>query len=128
MGLKTIRFALTHEWVHIEGGLATVGISRFAVDQLSDLIDIALPPTGTLLKAGDRFGTVESVKAVSDLVVPIAGEVLQINEDVANDVQLLADDPYGRGWLIKLRVDDPAPIGQLMDLEAYEDLVAREAP
>jgi glycine cleavage system H protein len=126
MDPKTLRFTPTHEWVHLEGSLATVGISRFAVDQLTDLILIDLPAVGTRLTAGKSFGEVESVKAVSDLYAPVGGEVVEVNADVAGNVQLLAEDPYERGWLIKVRVDDPSAASGLMDLDAYEKKVAEE--
>src|SRR5947207_8649810 len=109
MDLSSLRFTSTHEWVHIEGNLATVGISKFAVDQLTDLILIELPAVGTRLTPGKSFGEVESVKAVSDLYAPIGGEVIEVNSEVARNVQLLAEDPYDKGWLIKVKVDSSSP-------------------
>jgi glycine cleavage system H protein len=127
MDPSKLRYSPTHEWVHIDGSTATVGISRFAVDQLTDLIMIELPSVGTHLVPGKSFGEIESVKAVSDLYAPIGGEVVEVNGDVANDVQLLADDPYEKGWLIKLRIDDPSDTADLMDFAAYEKRIADEA-
>ena len=127
MDPSQLRYSPTHEWVHIDGSTATVGISRFAVDQLTDLIMIELPSVGTQLVPGKSFGEIESVKAVSDLYAPIGGEVVEVNSDVANDVQLLADDPYEKGWLIKLRIDDPSDTADLMDFAAYEKRIADEA-
>jgi glycine cleavage system H protein len=127
MDPSTLRYSPTHEWVHIDGSIATVGISRFAVDQLTDLIMIELPSVGTHLVPGKSFGEIESVKAVSDLYAPIGGEVVEVNSAVANDVQLLADDPYEKGWLIKLRIDDPTDGADLMDFAAYEKRIADEA-
>jgi glycine cleavage system H protein len=127
MDPSQLRYSPTHEWVHIDGSTATVGISRFAVDQLTDLIMIELPSVGTQLVPGKSFGEIESVKAVSDLYAPIGGEVVEVNSDVANDVQLLADDPYEKGWLIKLRIDDPSDTADLMDFAAYEQRIADEA-
>jgi glycine cleavage system H protein len=127
MDPSQLRYSPTHEWVHIDGSTATVGISRFAVDQLTDLIMIELPSVGTHLVPGKSFGEIESVKAVSDLYAPIGGEVVEVNGDVANDVQLLADDPYEKGWLIKLRIDDPSDTADLMDFAAYEKRIADEA-
>jgi glycine cleavage system H protein len=127
MDPSQLRYSPTHEWVHIDGSTATVGISRFAVDQLTDLIMIELPSVGTHLVPGKSFGEIESVKAVSDLYAPIGGEVVEVNSDVANDVQLLANDPYEKGWLIKLRIDDPADTAELMDFAAYEKRIADEA-
>ena len=127
MDLKTLRFSPTHEWVHLDGAVATIGISQFAVDQLSDLTLIELPTVGTKLAAGKSFGEVESVKSVSDLYAPVSGEVIEVNDQVTANVQLLSDDPYGVGWLIKLRVDDPSAISQLLDHDAYEKKVAEDA-
>ena len=127
MDPKDLRFTPSHEWVHLDGDVATVGISRFAVDQLTDLIMIDLPAVGTKLTPGKSFGEVESVKAVSDLYAPVGGEVVEVNPDVAGNVQLLADDPYGKGWLIKIRVDDPKAVAELLDHDAYQRKVAEEA-
>jgi glycine cleavage system H protein len=126
MDPKTLKFATTHEWVHLDGDIATVGISQFAVDQLNDLIMIDLPAVGTKLTAGKTFGEVESVKAVSDLYAPVSGEVLDVNAAVAQDVQVLASEPYGAGWLIKIRIANPADTSGLLDHAAYERKVAEE--
>lgn len=127
MDPKNLLFNPTHEWVRLEGSTATLGISKFAVDQLTDLIMIDLPTVGTTLTAGKTFGEVESVKAVSDLYAPIGGEVIAVNEEVTKDVQLLADDPYGKGWLIKIKVAAPPKPGDLLDHAAYEKKIAEEA-
>jgi glycine cleavage system H protein len=126
MDPKSLRFSPTHEWVSLQDDVATVGISKFAVDQLSDLTMIELPAVGTRLAAGKSFGEVESVKSVSDLYAPLDGEVIEVNNEVVGNVQLLSDDPYGAGWLIKLRVSDPSAISGLMDHDAYEKRVAEE--
>jgi glycine cleavage system H protein len=127
MDPKSLRFTPTHEWVHLLGDVATIGISRFAVDQLTDLITIDLPKVGTKLSRGKSFGEVESVKAVSDLYSPVGGEVVAVNSAVAGNVQLLAEDPYDKGWLIKVRVDSPTLPTDLMDHDAYERKVAEES-
>jgi len=126
MDPKSLRFTPTHEWVSLQDEIATIGISRFAVDQLSDLTLIELPAVGTRLAPGKSFGEVESVKSVSDLYAPVAGEVTEVNAQVTGNVQLLSDDPYGAGWLIKVRVDDPSAVAQLMDHDAYQKKVAEE--
>jgi glycine cleavage system H protein len=127
MDLKSLKFTPTHEWVLLAGDIATVGISKFAVDQLTDLIVIDLPKVGTRVVAGKSFGEIESVKAVSDLYAPIGGEVIEINADVASNVQLLAEDPYDKGWLIKIKVDQPPSTSELLDLDSYEKRVAEES-
>jgi glycine cleavage system H protein len=126
MDLKTLRYTPTHEWVHLQGNVATVGITRFAVDQLTDLIMIELPVVGTRIAPGRTFGEIESVKAVSDLYAPLGGEVIEVNAAVAGNVQLLTEDPYDRGWLIKVKVDQPVDTTDLMDLDSYESKVAEE--
>jgi glycine cleavage system H protein len=127
MDLNTLHYSPTHEWVLIQGNVATVGITRFAVDQLTDLIMIELPAVGTRLTAGKTFGEIESVKAVSDLYAPVSGEVAEINAAIAANVQLLADDPYDKGWLVKVKVDQPVDTSELLDYKAYERKVAEEA-
>ena len=126
MDPKTLRFSPTHEWVHLDGAVATIGISQFAVDQLTDLIMIDLPAVGTKLTAGKSFGEIESVKAVSDLYAPVTGEVIEVNSAVTGDVQLLAQEPFGSGWLVKVRVENPAEVSGLLDHEAYQQKVAEE--
>ncbi len=127
MDPAALRFTPTHEWVHLDGSTATVGISRFAVDQLTDLIMIELPAVGTHLVPGKSFGEIESVKAVSDLYSPVGGEVIAVNSSVVDNVQVLAEDPYDEGWLIKVKVDEDVDLGELMDYPAYERKVADEA-
>jgi glycine cleavage system H protein len=126
MDLKTLKYAPTHEWALLEGNIATIGISKFAVDQLTDLIMIELPAVGTRVSAGKSFGEIESVKAVSDLYAPLAGEVIEVNKQVTSNVSLLAEDPYETGWLIKIKVDQPVDTSGLMDLDTYESKVAEE--
>ncbi len=127
MDPKTLHYAPTHEWVQVEGDVATIGISKFAVDQLTDLIMIELPKVGSKVSVGKSFGEVESVKAVSDLYAPVTGEVTDVNAAVAGNVQILAEDPYSRGWLIKVKLDDPSQVSGLLDFAAYEAKVADEA-
>ena len=127
MDPKTLRFTPTHEWVHLEGDIATIGISRFAVDQLTDLILIDLPALGARVASGKSFGEVESVKAVSDLYSPVTGEVVAVNSDVAGDVQLLAEDPYTKGWLIQVKLDPQGASADLLDHAAYEKKVSEDA-
>jgi glycine cleavage system H protein len=127
MDLKSLQFAPTHEWAQIAGDIATVGISKFAVDQLTDLIMIELPAVGARVVPGKSFGEIESVKAVSDLYAPLAGEVVEVNQQITGNVALLAEDPYDKGWLIKIKLDQPVDTSALMDLAAYEAKVAEEA-
>lgn len=115
----TLRYAESHEWVSLEGDVATIGISDFAVKELTDLVYIDLPEVGASVAKGDTFGEVESVKAVSDLYSPVAGEVIEVNEPLADDLALLSDDAFGAGWIMKLKLSDVGEVEQLMDHATY---------
>ena len=120
MDAATLKFAKTHEWVHIDGDTATVGVSDFAVKQLTDLVYIELPEVGRTFAQGEEFGEVESVKAVSDLYSPVSGEVIAVNESLADNLAALSDDPFGEGWAIKLKISDPAEVDALLDRADYD--------
>jgi glycine cleavage system H protein len=121
-----LRYAETHEWVALEGDVATVGITKFAVEQLTDLVYVELPAAGRKLEANQPFGEIESVKAVSDLYSPVAGEVIETNAVVKADATKIADDPYGAGWLMKLRVPSGTTLGHLLTLDQYDKQIAEE--
>jgi glycine cleavage system H protein len=125
-----LRYAPTHEWVHVttqgEQRIATVGISAYAVQQLTDLVYIELPETGRHVTAGDTFGEIESVKAVSDLYSPVTGEIVEVNSKLANSLETFSTDPYGQGWIIKVRCDDDAEFGELLNYEEYQEQCAEE--
>jgi glycine cleavage system H protein len=127
MDPQTLRFSKTHEWIHLDGETATIGISDFAVRQLTDLVYIELPESGRSLQAGDVFGVVESVKAASDLYAPVAGEVTSANTALEDDLAVLSDDPFGRGWMIKLKVADASAVSSLMGYAAYQEHCRSEA-
>lgn len=126
MNENDLLYSRTHEWVHLNGEQCTLGISRFAVSQLTDLVYIELPELGKSLKAGEQFGVVESVKAVGELYSPVSGEVTAVNTDAANDPALLSQDPYDRGWLLQLKLSGPADKSQLLDKAAYDELTSKE--
>jgi len=120
---KSLKYASTHEWVHMEDGpagvkTATVGVSDFAIHALTDLVHIELPEPGRGVQAGKPFGGVESVKAVSDLYSPVDGEVVEVNKAVAENLDLLTNDPYGAGWLVKIRVKGGQ--SELLDFATYK--------
>ncbi|HET7167670.1 MAG TPA: glycine cleavage system protein GcvH [Candidatus Limnocylindrales bacterium] len=119
-----LRYTRDHEWVRVEGEEATIGITQYAADQLGDIVFVELPEAGRGLEEAKPFGVVESVKAVSDLFAPLTGEVTAINDALAGDPELVNSDPYGGGWMVKLRVADPSELDDLLDGEAYDDLVA----
>lgn len=124
MAFKTpaeLQYAKSHEWIKIEGDSATVGISDYAQDSLGDVVYVELPDVGASYEAGQSFGAVESVKAASDLNLPVGGEVIEVNAPLLDQPELLNSDPYGAGWLIKIKL---APgVGALMSAEAYEKYV-----
>jgi glycine cleavage system H protein len=123
-----MKFAKTHEWIRPEAdGLATVGISAYAVEALTDLVFMQLPAVGRRVKAGESFGEIESVKAVSDLYAPVSGEIVAVNTALPGQLDLLGKDPYGAGWVMKIRPADPAELAGLLDQTAY-DAVVKNAP
>jgi glycine cleavage system H protein len=112
-------YTRTHEWVTVDDdGIATVGITDFAQEQLGDVVFVELPPKGKLLEAGDGFGTIESVKSASDLVSPVAGTVVEVNETLAGGPEVVNEDPFGRGWLIKVKLNGDLG-GGLLDEQGY---------
>lgn len=108
----------SHEWCKIENGIATIGITDFAVSHLSDLVFLDLPNKGSSVKVGESFGEIESVKAVSDLYSPVSGEVLEVNKELPDNLALLNDDPFGKAWMLKVKVT--ATSGELNDAQTYE--------
>jgi glycine cleavage system H protein len=112
-------FAASHEWLRLDGNIATVGISDHAQEELTDVVFVELPEVGRTVDAGDPTAVVESVKAASDIYAPMGGEVIEVNPEVESDPSLVNSDPYGKGWIFKLRVKDPASAASLMDPQAY---------
>ena len=121
-----LKYAKSHEWVDVDGDIATVGITDFAVTQLTDLVYIELPEVGTSLAAGEGFGEVESVKAVSDLYAPLAGEVIEVNDSLSEDPAALSEDPFGTGWIAKLKITDSKALETLLDRTEYDAHCASE--
>jgi len=115
-------YAKTHEWVSLEEGVATLGITDFAQSQLSDLTFVELPEVGTEFKAGDEAAVVESVKAAADIYAPVAGEVIEINDELEDAPELINKDAFGAGWLFKLKVVDETEVDNMLDAESYEEL------
>jgi glycine cleavage system H protein len=119
-----LRYTREHEWVRVEDGVATVGITAHAADQLGDIVFVELPAVGAALSAGKAFGVVESVKAVSDLFAPVSGAVLETNGELAGRPELANADPYGDGWMIRISVSDAGELDALLDAAAYEAFAA----
>lgn len=121
MGTPSDRsYSQTHEWHKVEGDTLTLGLTQFAVDQLTDVTYVEMRKTGTSFKAGDSIGEVESVKTTSDVYSAVAGKVIEVNPALADDPSLLNSDPYGKGWLVKIQITDKAPLSTLMDAKAYD--------
>ena len=118
-----IKYSQDHEWVRIEGDTVVIGITDYAQDQLGDIVYVEMPPVGDTLARGDEFGTVESVKAVSELFLPVGGEVLKVNADLEDTPELVNQDPYVKGWMVGIKPEDPSEIDGLMDKEAYLEML-----
>lgn len=117
-----LRYTDDHEWLRVEGDVGVVGVTAYAADQLGDIVFVELPMAGASLTARQAFGVVESVKAVSDLLAPVAGEVVEVNAALAERPELVNSDPYGEGWMIKVRLSADDGGGGLMDADAYREL------
>jgi glycine cleavage system H protein len=120
MDRSQLKFAKTDEWVSLDGDVATIGITDSAVQALTDLVYLAMPPVGKKFNAGTPFGEVESVKAASDLYAPVTGEVVAVNNELPNNLDWLSSDPFGKGWIVKLKVAPGTTLDHLMDLQGYE--------
>ncbi|HYC92154.1 MAG TPA: glycine cleavage system protein GcvH [Thermoanaerobaculia bacterium] len=121
------RYAKSHEYVHLEGDVATIGITDYAQKELGDVVFVELPQVGSQLDAADELGSIESVKAVSELFSPVSGEVIEINEALADNPALVNTDPWGDGWMIRIRVTDPTEIDELMTAEEYDEYIEKES-
>jgi glycine cleavage system H protein len=119
-----LQYTKSHEWVRVEDGVATVGITDHAQDELGDVVFVELPEQGATLAAGDSFGAVESVKAVSDLYAPVGGEVVEVNGALEDSPEKINEDPYGEGWILKLQISDE---GDLLSAADYEKLLEEES-
>ncbi len=123
---EELKYTEEHEWVLVEGDIATVGISDFAQDALGEVVYVELPEIGTMAEAGKPFGVLESVKAVSDVYSPVSGEVLEINEHLPETPELVNTSPYEGGWMIKVRLTHPEEVDELMDAGEYQDFIEEE--
>lgn len=117
---KDLRYSKEHEWVKVEGDEAVIGITAYAQEQLGDVVYVELPPVGQQIQQFKSFGVVESVKAASDLYAPVSGEVLAINQDLSKSPEKVNEDPYGGGWLLRVRVKDPSELNSLLNASEYE--------
>jgi glycine cleavage system H protein len=120
---ENLRYTKDHEWILLEGNIATIGITDFAQSELGDIVYVEIETVGKALSAEAVFGTVEAVKTVSDLFLPVSGTITELNPALANEPELVNTDPYGQGWMVKMKVDNPADVAALMDMAAYKAIV-----
>lgn len=118
-----LKYSTDHEWCRVEGEYAYIGITDFAQSELGDIVFVDIPTEGETLAAGDVFGTIEAVKTVSDAFTPVSGEVVEVNPAIDADPALVNKDPYGEGWMVKVKVSDPAEYDALLSSEAYAELI-----
>ncbi len=124
--MSELKFTKSHEWVKVEGSIATVGITDYAQSQLGDIVFIELPKAGQSLKKSSQLGTIESTKAASELYAPISGEITRINSDLINNPQWINESALDKGWMAKVKLEDPAELDSLLDESAYRELVDKE--
>lgn len=122
MNLKNLKYTKDHEWVRVEGDIAYVGITDFAQGELGDIVYVEIETLNEEIEMGDVFGTVEAVKTVSDLFMPISGEVIELNEKLESEPELVNSDPYGDGWMVKIKIDNISQLEELLDLDGYESI------
>ena len=120
-----LKYTKDHEWILVDGNIVTVGITDYAQGELGDVVFVELPPVGKSLKEHDSFGTIEAVKAVSDLYAPVTGAVTEVNKDLEGTPELVNKDPYGKGWMIKIKLSNPSEVANLLDSGAYEALTGK---
>ncbi len=123
---EDLKYSKEHEWVLVEGNVATIGITDFAQEQLGDIVFIELPAIGDKVTKDEAFSVVESVKAVSDVYAPVSGSVLEVNDDLPDSPEMLNEDPYGDGWMVKIEMNDLEDLADLMTAAEYEEFVAQE--
>ena len=124
---KNLRYAETHEWVSLEGDVATVGITKFAVEQLTDLVFVEMKKPGKTVAAKEAVGQVESVKSVNDIYAPVAGEIIAKNDAIEKDTTIVTDDPFGKGWMVKIKMTSKADYEKLLTPEQYEAQIASQS-
>ncbi len=121
-----LQYTKDHEWLKIEGDTGIAGISEFAQEALGDIVYVELPKVGEKFSQGDPFGSVESVKSVNELFIPVSGEVIEINESLADAPQHVNEDPYGKGWMIRIKISAPSDVDSLLSASEYEDFVSEQ--
>ncbi len=122
---ENLKYTKEHEWIKLEGNTGIIGITDFAQSELGDIVYVDIDPDLSEITAGESFGTIEAVKTVSDLYAPVSGKVLEINPKLEDEPELINSDPYGEGWILKIEVENPAEVDELLDSSAYKNLVGQ---
>lgn len=122
---ENVKYTADHEWIRIEGQFGWIGITDYAQGELGDIVYIEIPAVGTKIEKGKSFGTIEAVKAVSDLFAPVSGEVVEINAEIKDHPEVVNKDPYGKGWMVKIVIAELAQLDTLLDVQAYKNLVGK---
>jgi glycine cleavage system H protein len=123
---ENLKYTKDHEWIRVEGGTGTIGITDYAQSELGDIVFVELPAKGKQISAGASFGTIEAVKAVSELLAPVSGEVLEVNPALVKNAELVNKEPYAGGWMVKVKVANPGEVSGLMDANAYKKLTGQD--
>jgi glycine cleavage system H protein len=122
---ENLKYTKDHEWIRVEGNTGVVGITDYAQGELGDIVFVELPVVGKALKQHDSFGTIEAVKAVSDLYAPVSGAIMELNKDISATPELVNREPYEKGWMVKIRLSNPSELGSLMDAATYKALIGK---
>src|SRR5262245_48854918 len=124
---EDLKFSKEHEWVRVNGNIATIGVSDFAQDQLGEVVFVELPDEGEEVEKDDAFGVIESVKSVNDIYAPLTGKIVEVNDPVVDSPEIVNEDPYGEGWLVKMEISDLKELGELMSAKDYEAYIKEES-
>ena len=122
---ENVKYTVDHEWIRVEGQFGWIGITDYAQSELGDIVYIEIPAVGTKLEKGKSFGTIEAVKAVSDLFAPVTGDLVEMNSEMKDHPEVVNKDPYSEGWMIKIKIADPSQLDTLLDVQAYKTLVGK---
>ena len=122
---ENVKYTVDHEWIRVEGQFGWIGITDYAQSELGDIVYIEIPAVGTKLEKGKSFGTIEAVKAVSDLFAPVTGDLVEMNSEMKDHPEVVNKDPYGEGWMVKIKIANPAQLDTLLDVHAYKTLIGK---
>jgi glycine cleavage system H protein len=123
---KDYRYTKDHEWISVEGGIGTIGLTNYAQEQLGDIVSVEFPKIGVEFSSGDSMALIDSMKTTSDLYAPVSGEITEVNSDLEDKPELMNEDPYGEGWILRLKIKDPSELEGLLNMNSYETFVKEE--